>query len=129
MSMRKLLFLQLYVLLAVAALHILGTALFLYWAFWWYDILVHFLASMWLGLLASWTSLIWGVQPRMWFVLGCVLVVSLGWELFEFGIGATQWSTFFRATSLDTALDVVVNVIGGLGGRYLARGAQSTSAH
>ncbi len=126
MHVRKLLFLQLYVLLAVAALHIVGTTLFLYWTFWWYDILVHFLASIWLGLLASWTSAMWGVPPRVWFVLGCVIVVSLGWEVFEFGIGATQWSAFFRETSLDTAIDITINVIGGLVGLFLARRAQFT---
>jgi hypothetical protein len=118
----RLLFLQLYVLLVVAALHIVGTWLSLYWTFWWYDILVHFLASLWLGLLASWTSFVWDVPPRAWFVLGCVLVVGFGWEVFEYIIGATDWGRFFLDTTLDTALDVSINVVGGLVALFLARG-------
>lgn len=121
--MRKLLFLQLYLLIIVALLHILGTWLSLYWMFWWYDILVHFLASAWLAVLASWTSLSWQIQPRVSFVIGCVLLVSVAWELFEYEIGATHAGEMM----LDTILDVAINIGGGFVGLFLAKRSQSTA--
>jgi hypothetical protein len=121
MEARRLLFLQLFLIVIVAALHLVGTALYLYWMFWWYDMVVHFLASIWVALCAMWIAAHFGVQKVGAWVLACVVMVSIGWELFEYHIGATDIADR-SVFVIDTALDFVVNMIGGLLGLYLSRG-------
>lgn len=122
MEARRLLFLQLFLIGIVAALHLIGTALYLYWVLWWYDLLVHFLASIWVALAVSWASVLGKKHPSVLFVMGCVFIVGIAWEIFEFSIGATY------ATQLvfDTALDLCVNIFGGFTGLFIARRVQST---
>ncbi len=121
MYTRRLLFLQLFLVSIVAALHLIGTALSLYWMFWWYDMLVHFLASIWVALAALSIAHQLGFRHISLWVFACVIAVSIGWEFFEYRIGATdaaERSVFI----IDTALDLIVNMIGGFLGLYLGRG-------
>ncbi len=121
MDTRRLLFLQLFLIAIVAVLHLVGTALSLYWVFWWYDMVVHFLASIWVALAALSIASHLGFQRVGLWVFACVIAVSIGWEFFEYGIGATD-AAERRVFVIDTALDFVVNMIGGLLGLYLGRG-------
>jgi hypothetical protein len=121
MDTRRSLFLQLLLIAIVAMLHLVGTALSLYWVFWWYDMVVHFLASIWVALAAlSIASLVGFRRVGVW-VYVCVIAVSIGWEFFEYSIGATDLAE--RSVFLmDTTLDFVVNIIGGSLGLSLGRG-------
>lgn len=121
MDTRRILFLQLFLIAIVAALHLVGTALSLYWMFWWYDMVVHFLASIWVALAAVLIANQLGFRHVGLWVCLCVVAVSIGWEFFEYSIGATdaaERSVFV----IDTALDFIVNMIGGLLGLYFGRG-------
>ena len=40
------------VLIGIALLHICGVFFYLYWHFWWYDIVLHFLGGLWVALMA-----------------------------------------------------------------------------
>ncbi len=121
MDTRRLLFLQLFLIGVVAALHVVGTALYLYWMFWWYDMLVHFLASIWVALSAVWITSHLGLKNVGVWVFLCVVMVSVGWEFFEFKIGATDMADT-KGFVVDTILDMTVNMIGGFLGLYLGRG-------
>lgn len=116
MSDRQILFLQLYIIAAVAVFHLVGTALYLYWMFWWYDILVHFFASIWVALAAVWIARHLGVSRTWLWSLCAVLLVSIGWELFEYVIKETGGHGF----ALDTLIDVIMNLLGGTVGTYIA---------
>lgn len=120
MNVRRLLFLQLFLISIVAALHLVGTALYLYWVFWWYDMVVHFLASIWVALAALSIALHLGLRRVGLSVFACVVLVSIGWEFFEYHIGAADL-TDRRVFVIDTALDFVVNMVGGFLGFYLGK--------
>ncbi len=121
MDTRRLLFIQLLLVAVVAALHLVGTALSLYWMFWWYDMAVHFLASIWVALAAALIAKQLGFRRVGLCVFVSVIAVSLGWEFFEYSIGATD-ATGRRVFVIDTTLDVVVNLVGGFLGFRLGRG-------
>lgn len=121
MDSRHLLFLQLFLLGIVAALHMIGSQLYLYWMFWWYDMVVHFLASIWIALSATWIAAQFRAKRVALWVFVSVALVSLGWESFEYMIGAVDLADGDVFVT-DTVLDLVVNMIGGLFGWYVGRG-------
>lgn len=119
MDSKSLLFAQLYVIAVVALLHIVGTWLSLYWVFWWYDILVHFLASIWVAFATTWIAQHLELKHTMLWVFCAVFLVSVGWEFFEYIIGATDRNTMY----LDTAVDISMNMLGaGVGIVFTRRG-------
>jgi len=120
MTDRKLLFVQLYLVALVAILHLVGTALSLYWLFWWYDILVHFLASIWVAFGAIWIARQVGIIKTGICAVLAVCMIGVSWEIFEYLIGAvnTKYIVF------DTALDMFMNFFGGWVGIVLAQRGQ-----
>jgi hypothetical protein len=104
--------------LAVAVLHWLATILFLYWAFWWFDILMHFLGGAFVGALALFVFFSSDILPYpsrhpavvLSVVLGSVLIVGLAWELWEIFMGLTD----VFSQQGDTIIDLVMDFVGGL---------------
>lgn len=103
----------------IATLHFLAINYYLYWMFWWYDIIVHFLGGVFVGLLALWLRYFSGylgahavpaLSQVLLFVGVSVLVIGVGWEVFEWVTGET-----FRAEGYwqDTIVDVVLDLLGG----------------
>ncbi len=112
-------------ILMLLGAHFIGIIFSLYSSIKGYDILVHFLG----GFFVAQIPLYFFIDPRKkWeiinkrttlsFILGFVLIVGIGWEIFEF-----LWSKFFYNTfqvqlllqpsKFDTIKDIVVNLIGG----------------
>ncbi len=105
-------------LVSIAVLHFAGLKLFLYWTIPWYDILLHFLGGLWVGvgvICILYTSGYaqkkpWLIRLRPFIVFGIVLVVGLLWEAYEY---------IFKLTSshgyvFDTILDLIMDLLGGL---------------
>ncbi len=98
---------------AVFVLHDVATEYFFYWRFWWYDIMMHFLGGAVVGGLAAW--LVIRLMPHistrrlLGIVLSAVIVVGVGWEVFEYivGIYANEQSTIG-----DTTLDIIMDTVG-----------------
>lgn len=112
MQPRKLLFLQFFVLSALAFLYFLGLLLYLEWVFWWYDIVLHFLGGVWVAL-ALYTAIVYfGQTPAAAGVIGGLIIVGILWEIFELAIGAPREANYF----LDTSLDLLMDVLGGFFG-------------
>ncbi|MDO8594752.1 MAG: hypothetical protein Q7R93_04560 [bacterium] len=104
----------------IAILHILATIFFLYWTFWWYDIILHFLGGIFVGLLVLWLRFFSGyfgtpALPSTTSVLSFVLVATLGigigWEAFERLLGHTF---SVEGYWFDTNLDVILDFVGSL---------------
>ncbi len=99
--------------LLIALLHFLANMFFLYWAWWWFDIFMHFLGGLFVGL-----SILWlvayevpiGIRPFipqfLTVVLG-VFFVGLVWELFEYLTGLHTALNYTRDTVFDLAMDIV----------------------
>lgn len=113
---QRLLFTLFLVTTLVAVLHSLALTFFFYWQLWWFDILMHFLGGMVVGLLSIAVCVVVQGDREPVFtrktLLGAVflgvVVVGIGWELFELRFGIYE-ATNYRA---DTSLDLVMDVIG-----------------
>jgi VanZ family protein len=88
----------------VLYLHVIGLEYFLYFHYWWYDILLHFLGGVALGFFVliftkSWKKTIIGM-----------LILAAGWEVFEYflniavGLGENY--------PLDTVVDFIMDTLG-----------------
>jgi len=102
----------------IATLHILAINFFLYWKFWWFDILLHFLGGLWVGLsflqFYFFSNLIKIKKKSNLFIfifsVLTVLFVGLGWEIFEFIIGVNFSENYWS----DTILDLIMDTVGAL---------------
>jgi hypothetical protein len=103
----------------VYVLHVSAMELSFYWIYWWFDILLHTLTGFVVGLLAVFlayrTKL--SLSRRQAFLVSflAVFFIAIAWEFFEYinGLAGTPGSYM-----LDTFMDIVVGIIGGLMGAW-----------
>ena len=115
----KLLFLVFGVIILVGFLHFAATILYFYWTINWFDILMHFLGGLSIGLLAIWIAFASGIYkkaaPRLSEALLSsllvVIVVGVGWEIFENLNGLTQSTESYP---LDIIHDLIADVVGSI---------------
>lgn len=106
MTARQLLFAQFTLLAITASLYFIGFALYLYWVFWWYDIVLHFLGGAWALLAITWLFATVGKTHTWALQIGIVILIGIAWEFFEALIGAPRESKYLFDTSLDLLMDV-----------------------
>ena len=115
---KKPLFIEFFlILILVAVLHYAATIFFLYWAVAWFDILMHFLGGLLIGLMTLYIFFTSGYVKYPnghWVVvlsvtLGAVLIVGLAWELWELFAGLSD----VLKDRADTILDLIMDMIGG----------------
>ncbi len=103
----------------LAVLHAAAMAFFLYGYYWWFDIPMHFLAGLCVGLAALWCyfSTDWRMHiPTLSLhvlvvaLLGA-FVVGIAWECFEYSIGLTY--NAIGNYRLDTLKDLTMDITGG----------------
>jgi hypothetical protein len=101
--------LQFIIIAMVALIHISALNYYLYWKFEWLDLVTHFLAGMWVSLISFWTLKYLVVDNDFTAVkvFAAVLVISIGWEVFELLAGMSPEKNFIFDTSLDLAMDAV----------------------
>ena len=101
----------------IALLHKAAITHYFYWIYWWFDILMHFLGGLLIGLGALW---LWyfsrwcGVHTikkgkLFWIGIGSAIIVGVGWEVFELWAGIAITEDLYA----DTALDLVMDTLGG----------------
>lgn len=121
--LRQKLFIEQFVLIAIIAiLHYLALKFYFYWTLEWFDIFMHFLGGLWVVLFFVWFLFfskfikidIKKHQNRKIFFVSilAVLVVGLLWEVFE--VFASFVSVQERGYALDTSLDLMMDLIGGV---------------
>ena len=103
----------------VAALHFSALQFYLYWRFWWFDILTHFLGGLWIGISFLWLFFQFGFvniikNKKNYNLLVAFLgslFVGVMWEIFEFyfGIVVSDASNYV----IDTVTDISFGLIGG----------------
>ncbi|MFZ2555352.1 MAG: hypothetical protein WAZ27_03150 [Minisyncoccia bacterium] len=117
MQERPLFMTQAAVVTAVGAVHIVALHLYLYWYFPWLDLLVHFSGGLWVALVSAWLLLMTRREPTLFVLIACVIAIGIAWEVFEYTIGMSRGSTFV----MDTSLDILMDLLGGIAGVILAR--------
>lgn len=115
------LFIWIFITIAiVAALHLSALQFYLYWRFWWFDILTHFLGGLWIAISFLWLLFQSGFvniiknnkNYNLLVAFLASLFVGIMWEVFEyyFGLTATDATNYV----IDTATDISFDLIGGL---------------
>lgn len=103
----------------IAILNAYAIEFSLYWSFWWFDILMHFLGGLWVALVSLWgvgvinRRVAQALTRKQIFLLSVVsaIAVGVGWELFEYlsGMFVEQ-----DGILLDTIIDLIMDTIGGI---------------
>ena len=100
----------------IAILHYLGIANKWYEIFIWYDVLLHILGGFWVGYTVCylWLRNMRGNSNDLfWVALVGVLVVGLGWEVFEYIYNiADPYNSM--PYLVDTSKDIVMDICGAL---------------
>lgn len=109
--------------LTFSLLHFLANKFYLYFAWWWFDILMHFLGGVLVGGFVLWLirfevpiSIRHSI-PLFATAFAAIMLVGISWEVFEyfFGIHTAQNYT------LDTTLDLATGVVGMMSAYLLAK--------
>lgn len=103
----------------VSVLHFIALKFYLYWSTNWFDVLMHFLGGLVIGLIALYLIYSFSISREysekhgfitIVHILSLVLVVGLMWELWELFMG---FSLVLEDLS-DTILDLIMDTLGGL---------------
>lgn len=117
--MKKELFIfDIVLLIFIASLNQIAISFHLYWLVWWFDILMHFLGGLWVGLSALWFVYFsdflkfFEYNKRNIFLISLIttIVVGLGWEVFEFIIEVDFSNGYWK----DTIQDLIMDTIGAI---------------
>ena len=125
---RKPLLLEIFITsILVALLHQLALSFYLYWTTWWFDVLMHFLGGVVIGLLAVYFFFVSGyVRATLEIknltiifltVMASILVVGLTWELWEIFAGFSH----HIEDRVDTIKDLVMDVLGAIAAFYYSK--------
>ncbi|MDC1205420.1 hypothetical protein N8083_01070 [Candidatus Pacebacteria bacterium] len=97
-------------------IHIISLELSLYWKYLWLDIPVHALGGSVLALCFFALHDVFPRFPKRLLypipVLLLILLISLGWEVYEIGIGIPIEADF----EIDTSIDLIMAMLGGVVG-------------
>jgi len=102
-----------------ALVHSMAMAASLYWYFWWFDIFMHFWGG-WLfglGVHALSTLRFLRMNPTTKTVLMIILVIIVGWEVFERYAGLYDPMVYV----IDTTQDLLLGLSGGLLAHFVFR--------
>lgn len=114
------LFIEQFILIIIIGIfHHIALQFYLYWVFSWFDMLMHFLGGLWVGLVGIWFVYFSGImnmniksarQMRI-FSISIITVVIIGvlWEIFEVysGVLSIEENYWF-----DTSLDILMDTSG-----------------
>lgn len=117
MKKRNLLFFAFSLILLLGVLNAIAGAFYLYWTVDWFDNVTHFLGGLSLGMLSLWiiydsgffSKLEPSTKRAVITSVIAVLIIGIGWEVFEYINGLTQSTEEY---SLDVMHDLIADVLG-----------------
>ncbi len=90
----------------------LATAFYWYTSVWWFDMPMHFLGGFWIGLVCIWFFSSKEISlPVLAKIILLVLIIGVGWELFEILVNSFLAKNSFNI--LDTLSDIFFDLAGG----------------
>lgn len=95
----------------IAGLQFIALSEFLYWRFWWFDMVMHFLGGMLIAGIALFSA-IFVLKTKQLFLVWLLGLVSIGigWEVFELLTGMYRAENYV----LDTSIDLLMDTFGAL---------------
>ena len=91
-------------------LNFIALTFYLYWTIDWFDYLMHFLGGLSLGVLAVWFLKVESRSSKSFLaVFISVMVISVGWEIFEYINGLTLSTEGYK---IDTIHDIIMDALG-----------------
>lgn len=92
-----------------------------YWQYRWLDTPVHFAGGVWVALAAVWLSRVVHKPLRSLLgVVAVVLVVGVGWEVYEYFFTASYSNYYIFDTSKDLLMDILGGLLGYLWAQRIA---------
>ena len=93
----------------LAFLQQVALAEYLYWRWWWFDILMHFLGGILVGGIGVVIANVLKT-PVLPTLLVTLVVIGIGWEVFEYAFGLYDggWDL------VDTSIDLIMDTLGAL---------------
>ena len=117
MKNRALFWIQAFLLLCIGVCHAYALSHDTYWYFPILNRVMHFSGGVWVALASLWILAYVGGDTGFARLIVIVMLVSLGWEVFEVAIGMTHEANYV----VDTVLDLIMDFLGGVVGFILAR--------
>ena len=119
MQEMRLLFVQLIAAILLASLEWLAVRYDLFWRWFWFDDVMHFLGGFCVGLFVAW---LYARRALSINFAACILgafLIGVAWEVFEYvlHIAQSQWFSY----PVDTVKDLSMDCLGGALSVYLAR--------
>jgi hypothetical protein len=118
MQRKQLLSFLLIFIFLLDVLHFIALQFYLYWAVWWFDVLMHFLGGFWVGLAALWLIFLSGytkynvsdfsAKSIFLTTLSSVIIIGALWEFFELAVGVPVVGNY----ASDTFTDLVIGMLG-----------------
>jgi len=109
--------LQATVLLAIAVAHAYALSVDLYWHYPLTNRIIHFSGGLWVALASVWLLSYRGIPLTFTRILAIVIGISIAWEIFELAIGMAKEEAQY---ALDTTLDLIMDLCGGILGYFAA---------
>ncbi len=108
------------ILAIVLVAHLLGLT-GLYVTFFWYDIMMHILGGVGIGLFVTAIIKLHGreIINKHRVIICSVIIVGMGWELFEIYFRLTGYPLWSKMYYIDTVKDLIDDTIGALVVVYL----------
>lgn len=90
-----------------------------FWSIWWWDVLMHILGGLWVGLFFAYVATYMPYRIGLAHCIAAALVVGAGWEVFEYltHIGGSV----FMSYPLDVVKDLVDDALGGALAGFIVR--------
>lgn len=109
-----------FLFIGLAIAHAFAMQWYLYWLYPWFDIPIHFLGGVVVGLgvqLPAFSALSPLPVRGLGTALLCVIAVGLLWEFFEWMYVIED----FTGYTMDTTIDLIMDITGGATGFFIAR--------
>ncbi len=88
-----------------------------FWTVFGWDILLHLLGGLWVGLAAAFALGLMGIRASAWQLIAAAVIAGVLWELFEYALGIG--GSVFMSYGADTAKDLVDDLLGGIGAAFI----------
>ena len=98
-----------WLVMGIAIVNTIATKFFWYSSLWWFDMPMHFLGGFFVAGMTAF--FFWNNEYRALWVLCGVLVVGVGWEVFEIGVDHVTFA--LSITPIDSLSDIFFDLAGG----------------